>query len=197
MSNSSSPPSSARHKLLQAAAELFYNDGLGASGIDAIVKKAGVAKKSLYNNFESKNALILAYLAQRHAEWLTLYERRLSHATTPTERMFAIFDAYIDHAEWGYEKGFRGCGALNAAAELSTSHLGRDTVRHQKEAIQALLHEHVTACFPAETERAGLLAQHLAFLLEGAVVRAGLEGHSRCLYDAKRIASELISAWSR
>ncbi|MEZ2720033.1 TetR/AcrR family transcriptional regulator [Paenalcaligenes hominis] len=192
MSTKSIPLSSARHKLLHAAAELFYNDGLGASGIDAIVKKAGVAKKSLYNNFDSKNALILAYLEQRHTEWLALYEQRLITATTPSERVLAIFDAYIDHAEWGYEKGFRGCGALNAAAELSTQHVGRDTVRSQKETIQNLLHEHLTACFPAKTEQVTRLAQHLSFVLEGAVVRAGLEGQSRCLHEAKHIAAELI-----
>lgn len=192
MPNKPASLSSAHHKLLHAAAELFYNNGLGASGIDAIVKKAGVAKKSLYNNFDSKNALILAYLEQRHTEWLGLYEHRLANATTPIERVLAIFDAYIDHAEWGYEKGFRGCGALNAAAELSTHHIGRDTVRRQKEAIQALLHEHLTACFPANAERAASLAQHLSFVLEGAVVRAGLEGKSRCLYEAKHIVVELI-----
>ena len=46
--------SPARDRLLKAAAELFYNDGVGATGIDTITARAGVAKMSLYNNFASK-----------------------------------------------------------------------------------------------------------------------------------------------
>lgn len=57
-------------RLMQAAIELFYNHGISATGIDAIVARAGVAKKSLYNNFTSKADLVSQYLEARHAEWL-------------------------------------------------------------------------------------------------------------------------------
>ena len=67
---------SARERLLNAAQVLFYNDGIGATGIDAIVERAGVAKKSLYNNFASKADLVNQYIEARHAEWLALYEAR-------------------------------------------------------------------------------------------------------------------------
>ena len=52
----------ARDRLLKAAAELFYAEGVGATGIDAITARAGVAKMSLYNNFASKSDLVDAYL---------------------------------------------------------------------------------------------------------------------------------------
>ena len=64
----------AHERLLNAAAVLFYNDGIAATGIDAIVRKAGVAKKSLYNNFASKSDLVAQYLQVRHEEWLALYQ---------------------------------------------------------------------------------------------------------------------------
>ena len=51
----------ARERLLRAAAELFYSDGVGATGIDSITARAGVAKMSLYNNFSSKADLVDAY----------------------------------------------------------------------------------------------------------------------------------------
>jgi AcrR family transcriptional regulator len=60
----------ARDLLLEAAARLFYSDGVGATGIDTITSTAGVAKKSLYNNFASKAELVAAYLESRHEEWL-------------------------------------------------------------------------------------------------------------------------------
>ena len=105
-----------RQQLLEVAARRFYADGLAATGIDAITAEAGVAKMSLYNNFSSKADLVRAYLEARHEEWLALYRRRLEQARNPRECVLAVFDAYADHAAFAYERGFRGCGLLNAAA---------------------------------------------------------------------------------
>lgn len=185
---------SARDRLLDAAAKLFYNDGIAATGIDAIVRKAGVAKKSLYNNFASKADLVAAYLQVRHAEWLALYDRRLAQAATPVERALAVFDAYTDHAEHTYERGFRGCGLLNAAAELQAGDGGRAAVRQHKEAVEALLLAQVTALLPEQPAQAAQVARHLAFLLEGAMARAGLEGRSDCMCQARPIAQALLEA---
>lgn len=183
---------SARDKLLNAAATLFYNEGIAATGIDAIVRKADVAKKSLYNNFASKADLIAAYIENRHAEWLSLYATRLRHATTPAERVLAVFDAYTDHAEDAYERGFRGCGLLNAAAEFPAGDNARLAVRAHKEEVETLLQQHVAELLPEQPERSAALAQHLAFILEGAMVRAGLEGHSACSAQARAIAAALL-----
>src|SRR3954452_14230049 len=100
---------SARERLLQAAAECFYALGGTATVIDTITAAAGVAKMSLYNNFASKDELVLAYLQARHEEWLTLYRSRLEMGTGPRDGVAAVFDAYIDHAEMAYQHGFRGC----------------------------------------------------------------------------------------
>src|SRR5476649_1365940 len=93
---------SARDRLLAAAAECFYNYGVNGTGIDAITAAAGVAKMSLYNNFASKDDLVLAYLQARHEEWLDLY-RGLATATDARAGIVAVFDAYIDHAEMAYQ----------------------------------------------------------------------------------------------
>ena len=193
MSNSSATKKESAHdKLLNAAATLFYNDGIAATGIDAIVKKANVAKKSLYNNFASKSELIAAYIERRHAEWLSLYAIRLQQANDPTERVLAVFKAYADHADDAYERGFRGCGLLNAAAEFPAGDSARIAVRNHKEEIEALLYQHVAELLPQQPERSAELAQHLAFILEGAIVRAGLEGNSSCMTQATQLAVSLI-----
>lgn len=189
------PPSeSARDKLLKAAAVLFYNNGIGGTGIDAIVEKAGVAKKSLYNNFASKADLVNQYLEARHAEWLNLYQVRLQHALTPKDKVLAVFDAYQDHAEHEYERGFRGCGLLNAAAELSADDIGRQAVKHHKREVEALLATHLTELWPHAPARVATRAKHMAFLLEGAISRAGLEGNSGCVEDARTMASTMLEA---
>src|SRR6478735_3497414 len=134
----------ARELLLDAAARLFYANGVTATGIDTITAEAGVAKKSLYNNFSSKADLVAAYLEARHGEWLGLYRKRLATAPTPRSQVLAVFDAYLDHANFAYQYGFRGCGLLNAAAELPAGHPGRDAVRRHKEEVQELLANHVS-----------------------------------------------------
>lgn len=182
---------SARQRLLEAAAGRFYAEGITATGIDAITAQAGVAKMSLYNNFASKAALVQAYLQDRHEEWLGLYRARLGEASTPQERVLAVFDAYLDHAGLAYDHGFRGCGLLNAAAELPAGDPGRAVVRRHKEQVEDLLVEHLgTLTDPAAARQ---LAEHFSFLLEGAMARAGLEGDPARLIHAREIAGGLLA----
>ncbi|WP_329336570.1 TetR/AcrR family transcriptional regulator [Streptomyces sp. NBC_00663] len=183
----------ARERLLAAAARRFYADGVSATGIDTITAEAGVAKMSLYNNFSSKADLVRAYLDARHEEWLDLYARRLAAAPDARGGVLAVFDAYADHANFAYEHGFRGCGLLNAAAELPAGDEGRAVVRRHKEEVEALLAGHLTELLPdhpAEQTRA--TAEHLSFLLEGAMARAGLEGADTRLQHARKMAADIL-----
>ena len=184
----------ARELLLAAAARLFYTNGVAATPIDAITAEAGVARKSLYNNFSSKAELVAAYLEARHGEWLGLYRRRLEVAGAPREKVLAVFDAYLDHANCAYQHGFRGCGLLNAATELPAGNPRRAAVRRHKEEVQELLAEHVAALLPGQEERVPVMAAHLAFLLEGAMAMAGLEGTDAALQEARLIAGQLLDA---
>lgn len=191
MTKLAAPTGSARDKLLNAARELFYNYGINGTGIDAIVKRAGVAKKSLYNNFPSKDALVEQYLTARHQEWLDLYNLRASHISTPKEGVMAVFEAYKDHAEFAYENGFRGCGLLNAAAELQAGTQGRHAVREHKEQVELILWEHIFA-ITNDADKATLFARHFSFLLEGSMSRAGLEGCSDCIDQAGQLAKNMM-----
>ena len=112
-------------------------------------------------------------------------------ARSPIERVLAVFDAYLDHASLAYEHGFRGCGLLNAAAELPAGDSGRDAVRRHKEQVEQIL--------VADLETAGVadpagMAEHLSFLLEGAMSRAGLEGRPDRLVTARRMAAAMLDA---
>jgi len=84
----------------------FHEDGVHATRIDTITSEAGVAKKSLYDNFSSKVELVSTYIDSRHKEWLDLDRQRTAKASTARDRVIAIFDAYIDHANDSYGNGF-------------------------------------------------------------------------------------------
>ncbi|AUA08971.1 TetR family transcriptional regulator [Streptomyces sp. SID8382] len=182
----------ARERLLAAAARRFYADGVTATGIDTITAEAGVAKMSLYNNFSSKADLVMAYLDARHEEWLALYASRLERAESARDGVLAVFDAYADHAAFAYERGFRGCGLLNAAAELPAGDEGRTVVRRHKEEVERLLAGHLEELLPERPEDARTMAEHLSFLLEGAMSRAGLEGDDSRLRHARAMAAALL-----
>src|SRR5215469_1007093 len=84
---------SARERLLSAANELFYAEGVHSVGIDRVIEKAGVAKASLYNTFGSKDELVRAYLEFRHARIARRYAAHLEPLTTPREKLLGVFEA--------------------------------------------------------------------------------------------------------
>ncbi|MGA5261911.1 TetR/AcrR family transcriptional regulator [Streptomyces griseoincarnatus] len=182
----------ARERILRAAARRFYQEGVTATGIDTITAEAGVAKMSLYNNFSSKADLVRAYLDDRHEDWLGRYRRRVGQEPDPRDGVLGVFDTYIDGADAPPTGDFRGCGLLNAASEMPAGHEGRAQVRRQKEEVERMMAEHVTALLPGRPDAARATARQIAFLLEGAMARAGLEGDSRCLRDARAMAERLL-----
>jgi AcrR family transcriptional regulator len=184
----------ARERVLAAASRRFYSDGVTATGIDTITAEAGVAKMSLYNNFSSKADLVRAYLDARHERWLTRYRSRLRQAKAPRQAVLAVFDSYIDSARDDGEE-FRGCGLLNAAAEMPAGDEGRELVRRQKETVENLMAEHLTDMAPDRPDAARATAEQLAFLLEGALTRAGLEGDTSRLRRARTMAESVLEGW--
>ena len=185
---------SAKEKIRQAAHSLFYNQGIHATGIDSIIKLAGVAKQSFYNHFVSKQCLVLDYLALRHQQWLDLYAIRLQQTMTPQDRILAIYDAYQDHAEKPYENGFRGCGLLNAAAEFPVDSLERRCVAEQKAQIEQFILTALNEIPSISPDAAQQLTQEVAFLLEGCISLAGLRGHPALLQQAKQIIAQRLES---
>ncbi|MDO6963339.1 TetR/AcrR family transcriptional regulator [Rhizobium alvei] len=186
---------SAKDRLLAAAAELFYRDGVVATGIDAITAHAGVAKMSLYNNFSSKAELVNAYMTKRVVDWREGCDARVAAAKTPHDKVLAVFDSYIEHAGLAYDWGFRGCGLLNAAAELAVDDPARKIVAQQKTEAEERMRSHLFEMRPdGNEEMIGAVAEHLSFLLEGAMARAGLEGHDGRLRAARKLAVSILES---
>ncbi|HCB09079.1 TetR/AcrR family transcriptional regulator [Alteromonas alba] len=185
---------SARDKLLKAAGELFYDHGITATGVDAVITRAGVAKMSLYNNFKSKSELIAAYIDARHQEWLDLFARRSDNLSNGWERVLAVFDAYQDHAEFDYQNGFRGCGLLNAAAEMPAGSQEREAVnRHKQEVREIVINQLNELPLTEESgNTAASLAEHICFLLEGSISLAGLSRDVHAISRARAMADKLI-----
>src|SRR5437763_15840188 len=57
-----------KERILETADRLFYLQGIRAIGVDTIAVEIGISKRTLYNHFPSKDALISAYLARRFVQ---------------------------------------------------------------------------------------------------------------------------------
>src|ERR1700742_4946752 len=114
MSTKTSARPSARDRILAAADELFYQEGIHTVGIDRVIERAGVAKASLYNTFGSKDELVRSYLLRRQDVRQSRIERKLAEVDTPKAQLLAIFDVLGDVVA---DPDFRGCAFQRASAE--------------------------------------------------------------------------------
>ncbi|MEU2348648.1 TetR/AcrR family transcriptional regulator [Modestobacter sp. NPDC049651] len=113
----------ARERLLDAAGELFYESGIAATGVDAVLARAHVAPATLYAHFAGKDGLVAAYLEHRFRRWQQVWDEVLAARTDPVERLLSVFDAVS--AFRATQAAGRGCGFLAAATELPPGHPGR------------------------------------------------------------------------
>ena len=178
----------AGQRVLDAASALFYDQGIHAVGVDAIARRAGVTKKTLYDCFGSKDALVAAYLRvrdQRWREWLTSFVDR--RADRPAARVLATFDAL---REWLRRESPRGCGFVNALAELpDTDHPGRAVILAQKRWMVGYFTDLAKA---AGRPQPAQLARALMVLFEGATVADSTGVPTGAVRQAQRLAAGLF-----
>jgi AcrR family transcriptional regulator len=127
-------PHETRERILEAAGQLFYRDGIRPVAMDLIAETAGVTKRTLYYHFDSKEALVVAYLRHTSDRAHTALLKAVSHrGGAPMERLLGFFDNFA--ARLVHPK-FHGCPFINAAVELSESDAARAAAEH-KEGLRA------------------------------------------------------------
>jgi AcrR family transcriptional regulator len=179
-------------RVLDAASVLFYENGIHAVGVDTIAEAAGVTKKTLYDRFGSKEALVLSYLQHRDARWRVWVDEFLARRPEPgIDRVLAIFDAAIG---WSDDNSPKGCSAVNARAELpdhATSGLVLPEVTRQK---QWLLDRFAELITEAGLSDPAARARELMLLYEGAIVTVGMRTFREPFETARAIARRLLAA---
>lgn len=158
--------SETRRRIIAAADDLFYGEGIRSVGVDAIAERSGVTKKTLYYHFPSKDQLIAAYLEARDLPTLERYR----HWFGETEGPLAAQVAGMFHrlAAWAQNPRWKGCGFARAAAELAGTpgHPALAVAGRHKKALEAWL----AGLLAAEgLSRPDLLARQLMVLLDGAI----------------------------
>jgi AcrR family transcriptional regulator len=183
---STEPRSSARERLLSAANELFYAEGVQTVGIDRIIERAGVAKASLYNLFGSKEELVAAYLASRHDYTVGRLTKAIDQVDDPREKILAVFDAQAQLYE---RSDFNGCAFIAAGTEAPSEGLVEQAADRYRAWMRAM--------FTDLSERAGApdpesLGRQLHLMYDGAGVAGRMDHHDPEIASSARRAVEAL-----
>jgi AcrR family transcriptional regulator len=177
---------SPRERLLEAARELFYTEGVHTVGIDRVIERAGVAKASLYSTFGSKEGLVRAYLEEYHDRILARRRAAAEGAPDPVSAILAVFDSMARDYQ---RPDYNGCAFSGARAEEPIGSPIDSATRAFRADIRALFRD---LCQQAGASDPEQLAWQLQMLYTGGSESAKLDREPRVVAGAQRAAVEAL-----
>ncbi|HEY4393528.1 MAG TPA: TetR/AcrR family transcriptional regulator [Polyangia bacterium] len=180
---------SARDRLLAAANELFYEEGVHTVGIERVIERAGVAKASLYSTFGSKDELVHAYLQARADRRRRRISERIARHPDARSRILAIFDLM---GELAADPAFRGCAFYNASAEGPRKESKASRVCDDQRSWTAALFTELAR--DAGVAQPARLGRQLVLLYDGAMVGASMDRSPDAPAVAREMAEVLLDA---
>ncbi|MFE5408333.1 TetR/AcrR family transcriptional regulator [Microbacterium sp. NPDC056569] len=187
-SDAATHPSPARQRLLEAATQLFYNEGIHSVGVDRIIDEAGVTRATMYKQFAGKEGLVLAYLEGEDQGLRALFAQAAQASDDP--------DVLLDLVVSGIEQDIRdrhtrGCPFINAAAEYPDGGPVRDLIADHREWFRETLRKLAEGAGLRDPEG---VAASLVLLRDAALVGGYLDGQDRVGPAFARTARDLIAA---
>ncbi|WP_157244973.1 TetR/AcrR family transcriptional regulator [Nonomuraea typhae] len=178
-----------RERLLDAAQKLTYTHGMNV-GVDALLKEANVARRSLYEHFGGKDGLIAAVLRRTTAEDEADYRRVMNAAGEhPRTRLLAIFDR-LDEVVAG--PGFCGCRYLAADLTLvEPGHPAHEITRAYRRTVHQILERDLVALGHPRPEHA---ADQLLLLIDGTLAAGATRPGIAPGALARELAEHILAA---
>lgn len=172
-----------REKFLANVEALIYQNGIHATGMDLLVRTSGVARKSIYRYFATKDEMAEAALKARDIRWMHWFKSECDKADTP-QNMFTVLKG------WFESDGFCGCAFINTAGEVGDPD---DPIRQlAKLHKQKLLNYTLELTGQLNIEQPEALAKQLLVLIEGAITMARVMGDYSAADSAKEVAQLLL-----
>jgi AcrR family transcriptional regulator len=178
---------SARERLLAAADELFYENGINLVGIDRVIEHAGVAKASLYDCFGSKEELIRSYLQARSERRRARIVERMAQFQTPRDKILSVFDLL---GETVAQPNYRGCAFQRAGAEAGAGSTIKGACDDSRAWIRTQFTELSKAAGAHDPESLG---RQLVVLYDGAGTTAHVDRDLDAPRAARALAERLLS----
>lgn len=174
--------SNPKERIMQTATRLFHQQGYQATGINQVIKEADVARASLYQHYESKEKLCIAYLNRRHDLWFTKLKKHVDRADEPKKKILAAFDFL--HA-MNKEENYQGCAFLNILGEITDKDKEiLDIIQNHKIDVRKYLGSLITG------DKS--IKDHIYLLFESAIMESKLFRSQWPVNECKKIVSRLI-----
>ena len=156
-----------------------------------MIKRAEVAKATLYRHFASKDELVLAFLQRREQLWTKVWVEAVARrgGETPEEQLLAIFDLFD---EWFQRTDFEGCSFINVLLEMNdrTSRIGSASAEHLGN-LRSIIRRLATEAGLSDPEQ---FAHSWHILMKGSIVAAG-EGDVQAAKRAQAMGRLLIAQY--
>lgn len=174
----------ARQRLLTAAGDLFYAEGVRAVGLERLLDESGVGRASFYRHFTGKDDLVAAMLDDYDAEYRDWLRTRVAELGNEP---LAVFDAAAERAD---ATRFRGCAFLNVMAEIADP---ADPIHARAAAHKAAVTDYLAELLTGVgIDPAAELAYRWMLLLDGAIVTAAYQRDVRPFAEAKSLAGSTL-----
>jgi AcrR family transcriptional regulator len=184
------PAPGTRDRILETAANLFYQHGVHAVGQQQVVDACGCGKNLLYREFASKDDLVVAYLEQRRREWAVTFDQATRPlADDPAGQLVAVVRIAADHVA---APGYRGCPFMNVHAEFpDPTHPAHQIVVEHRADVRAHLR-----CFAdrADARDPETLADRIMLIVDGVYANGAILGSSAAAAAAVAFADEIVRA---
>jgi AcrR family transcriptional regulator len=183
------PTTAVQDKILQTAEQLIYSNGIHAMGMDLLVRTSGVARKSIYRYYATKDEVAVQALSVRDERWMHWFRSETDKAMTPEARILKMFSVL---KSWFESEGFRGCAFINTAGEIGDP---ADPIRQLAKAHkQKLLDYALELCEQLNAEHPETLAKQLLILIDGAITLALIMGDHNAADSAQDMAQLLLKS---
>ncbi|WP_296385253.1 TetR/AcrR family transcriptional regulator [Winogradskyella sp.] len=177
---------SVKERIVETASDLFYNNGYNQTGINQIIAEASVAKASMYQHFRSKEDIAVAYLKQRHINWMGSLTEFVSNEKNNNEKLIKSFDFL---QTWLSGVNYRGCGFQNIICDLPKEQQKiKDQVVLHKNDVKKLIHSLLE-----DKNNQEELGNELLVLIEGAIILSQIQKSDWPIIAAKNAAIKLLS----
>jgi len=183
--------STIRNTIVETASSLFYQNGYNSTGINEIIREAGIAKATLYSHFKSKEDICIAYLQSKNEVFIEEIKAFALNAPKGDDQILALFEFLKVFFK---DKDFNGCWCVKTVAEIPQNNTRiRSEIQTQKKELLDLIQYLLDINYPTHSEEENLiLARQVYLLYEGAITEAHLHQEKWPIISAKQICQLVL-----
>ncbi|MBB6270955.1 AcrR family transcriptional regulator [Pedobacter cryoconitis] len=182
--------SAVKDKVLETATRLFYGQGYNLTGINQVIDEAGVARGSLYYNFESKTDLLLTYLDKCSRFWFEEIDKFLLPIESPREKLLGLFDFEVLFQE---RLNFGGCPFIKITSEVGSQY---ESVSAEVKQFKLTFKQYISDLVKGAHIQGVLSDEELTdmifFLLDGVDVSSTIFSSTEQILKARKIVNKLL-----